>query len=361
VADAGPDRVAEAWGTDGTEVVLDGSLSFDPDDDALSFRWTDESGLVELGTGPTLTLTLPAGTYTFRLTVGDSRGGEDEDDVTITVEDTTPPHIRALTVSPDTLWPPNHQMVQVTVTATVEDAADPDPDCHIRSITVLDLGGGDGNTDPDHVITGPLTADLRAERSAQGPGRLYRIEVVAEDFTGNVSSPRELQVFVPHDRHDPNPFLPVPLPDPEPAMPETAEPPAPTDPEDPASPAPSEEAGKGKQADAGAVPAVPATPPVPPVPAEDEPQAADPAPASGEAPPEAAPPGGNGDDPEAAEEQGSGQESGGSAPGAPGNLGGGQGLGDPPENPADEKDENALDPVDPKKENGGLGDPKKLD
>ena len=43
----------------------------------------------------------------------------------------------------------------------------------------------DGNTSPDWVIRGPLTVDLRAERSGIGTGRVYTIEVEGRDAAGN--------------------------------------------------------------------------------------------------------------------------------------------------------------------------------
>jgi hypothetical protein len=46
-------------------------------------------------------------------------------------------------------------------------------------------GEDDGNTSPDWVITGPLTVDLRAERSGAGTGRVYTIEVEGRDAAGN--------------------------------------------------------------------------------------------------------------------------------------------------------------------------------
>lgn len=89
VADAGIDfQVNDA----GLTVQLNGSASFDPDGDSLSYAW-------EQLTGPTVTLTgadtaTPSFTtlnrgdvYTFRLVVSDGRGGVDTDTVTVIVLD----------------------------------------------------------------------------------------------------------------------------------------------------------------------------------------------------------------------------------------------------------------------------------
>ena len=106
------------------------------------------------------------------------------------VVDTTPPDIVSLAASPNRLWPPNHRLVTVTVTAQVQDDVDPAPVTRIVSITSNEpvLGMGDGNTSFDWVITGDLTAQLRAERSGNGTGRIYTITLESRDFSNNVST-----------------------------------------------------------------------------------------------------------------------------------------------------------------------------
>jgi hypothetical protein len=51
-----------------------------------------------------------------------------------------------------------------------------------------DNGQGDGDTANDIVITGPMSVNLRAERSGKGNGRVYAITVEAEDAAGNTST-----------------------------------------------------------------------------------------------------------------------------------------------------------------------------
>ena len=55
------------------------------------------------------------------------------------------------------------------------------------------------NYDSCWMITGPLTLNLRAERSGTGSGRVYTIIVSCTDDAGNTST-RATQVLVPHDK-----------------------------------------------------------------------------------------------------------------------------------------------------------------
>ena len=48
-------------------------------------------------------------------------------------------------------------------------------------------GVDDGNTFPDWKITGPLSVNLRAERSGAGTGRIYTIQVESRDAAGNTT------------------------------------------------------------------------------------------------------------------------------------------------------------------------------
>ena len=103
--------------------------------------------------------------------------------------DTTPPVIASVTTSTASLWPANHKMVTVTVTASTTDDRGP-VTTRILSVTSNepDNGLGDGDTSNDSVITGPMSVNLRAERSGNGNGRIYAITVQAEDGSGNTST-----------------------------------------------------------------------------------------------------------------------------------------------------------------------------
>ena len=132
--------------------------------------------------------TFPLGTTTVQCTATDTHNNTAHGSFTVTVRDTTPPTIVSITANPSSLWPPNHKMVAVTVTVIASDLVDPHPTSHIISITSSEAinGNGDGNTSPDWQITGPLTANIRAER-AGGTDRIYTITIETTDFSGNAA------------------------------------------------------------------------------------------------------------------------------------------------------------------------------
>ena len=89
-ANAGPDQTVECAGAT-TAVNLDGSASTAGSGTINSYSWAEAA--TPLGTGAMLTVNLPVGTHTITLTVTDTGGGSDTDDVVITVQDTLAPDI----------------------------------------------------------------------------------------------------------------------------------------------------------------------------------------------------------------------------------------------------------------------------
>jgi len=114
--------------------------------------------------------------------------------------DTEAPEIVSITATPNVLWPPNHKMRTVTISLVTQDAVDHEPTCRITGVTCNEPidGPGDGTTEPDYVVTGDLTLELRAERSGSGTGRVYTIAVECVDAFGNVST-GSVTVTVPHN------------------------------------------------------------------------------------------------------------------------------------------------------------------
>jgi len=151
----------------------------------------------------------PLGTMTDTCTVTDLSGLSASCSLTVTVTDTVPPVIDSLVASPGTLWPPNHKLVPISITASATDRCDPSLSCRIVSVTANEpvLGPGSGNTDPDWIITDPgpkvspamLGVELRAERAGGGTGRVYRIDATCADASGN-NTAGSTTVTVPHDQ-----------------------------------------------------------------------------------------------------------------------------------------------------------------
>ena len=105
----------------------------------------------------------------------------------------TAPSIAAISATPKVLWPPNHKLVPVSVAVDATALCGP-PACTIASIA-SDGPGDEG----DVVITGNLTALLRAEKSGGVMGRTYTISVQCQDAAGNAAT-QTTAVRVPHDQ-----------------------------------------------------------------------------------------------------------------------------------------------------------------
>ncbi len=187
VADAGIDQTLSAGSDCLGSVTLDGTGSTDPDGDSLDFTWTSPFGTA---VGPAPMVTLPLGTHTITLTVEDDFGETSTDTVEVTIVDTTGPTISSVTPSPERLWPPDHTLVPVNVAIAAVDNCDVSPSCAIVSVASNEPidGLGDGHTQPDWSILGPLALHLRAERSGAGNGRVYAITVGCTDTSQNSST-----------------------------------------------------------------------------------------------------------------------------------------------------------------------------
>jgi len=142
----------------------------------------------------------PLGTTTVTITAADAAGNSAQCTFDVTVVDTQPPVIEELSADPTEIWPPNHKMVDIAVSVTAVDICDENVTSWIDSITSNeDVNGiGDGNTEPDWEITGPLQAKLRVERQGGGLGRVYTLVIKASDSSGNTATDT-VEVRVPHD------------------------------------------------------------------------------------------------------------------------------------------------------------------
>jgi hypothetical protein len=147
--------------------------------------------------------TFVLGTTTVTCSSTDAHGNTAHGSFTVTVNDTTPPTVTSVSASPQNLWPDNHRMVDVTVTVVATDNCDAAPVSRIVSVSSNQpiTGPGSGNTNPDYVITGNLTAQLRAERTAN-QDRTYTLTISTTDFSGNVTTTTTTVVVAQTSNHN---------------------------------------------------------------------------------------------------------------------------------------------------------------
>ena len=119
----------------------------------------------------------------------------------VMVSDTTPPEI-SVSVSPNSLWPPNHKMSTIMADVTVTD------NCPVVSFEMTGLssnepdnGQADGDTVNDiqnaEIGTPDIEFNVRSERSGKGGGRIYTVTYTASDGSNNTTDDSET-VSVPH-------------------------------------------------------------------------------------------------------------------------------------------------------------------
>lgn len=148
-----------------------------------------------------------AGPDSFSFVASDGEANSNTADVAVTV--TRPnraPVCSAVTVTPSVLWPPDHQLEEVTVSG----ASDPDGDSVNTAVAGVTQdeplnGLGDGDVSPDAQRSAATdSVFLRAERSGTGDGRVYRLSFTVEDPQG-ASCAGTVRVGVPKssDRREP--------------------------------------------------------------------------------------------------------------------------------------------------------------
>jgi hypothetical protein len=107
------------------------------------------------------------------------------------------PPVVTLSVSPTTLWSPDHKLYAVTANLQVTDECDPNPDVKLVSITSNEpqfnfLGAGDKGPDIQDAFLGTDDRSfyLRAERGTGGAntGRIYTITYEVSDASGNITT-----------------------------------------------------------------------------------------------------------------------------------------------------------------------------
>jgi len=120
---------------------------------------------------------------------------------TLTVSANNPTVNVSAQVASSMLWPPNHDLVSVGLTATAQSACDGNPALSVRVYSnegdVAETGTGNFSPDASNVATGTLR--LREERVATDTGRVYLI-VATGNSHGGGSGHACATVVVPHDQ-----------------------------------------------------------------------------------------------------------------------------------------------------------------
>ena len=123
--------------------------------------------------------------------------------VTVTAPVQQNPPAISVSLSPNSIWPPNHKMVNVAATITASS-----PSGHATTVTLVsvtsnepDNGLGDGDTANDVQGVSAGTDDrafqVRAERSGGGSGRVYSATYRATDTVTGLSTTATATVVVP--------------------------------------------------------------------------------------------------------------------------------------------------------------------
>jgi hypothetical protein len=143
----------------------------------------------------------PKGTTLVNCTAKDEAGNKANCGFSVTVKDIEPPVVTA-SVAQASLWPPNHNLINVGLTVTATDNC-PGPlpiTVNVYSDEDDETATGDGNFSPDAKDVAPNTLRLRQERKGDDDGRVYLIVSSTTDGSGNVGFACTT-VVVPHSKN----------------------------------------------------------------------------------------------------------------------------------------------------------------
>jgi hypothetical protein len=176
----------------------------DQDNDALTVTWSVDGGSVAVhqdaagSTTDALTSTFSVGPHSVTVTVDDGNGATASCSFPVTVQD----HLTlAGSVGTGSLWPPNHDLVNVGYSVASTDVCAPSASIGVNVYSdEADLGpDADSNFSPDAKGLASGTLRLRSERPGNSGGRVYLIVASGTDAFGGTA--RDCQtVVVPHDQ-----------------------------------------------------------------------------------------------------------------------------------------------------------------
>ena len=151
-----------------------------PSDDMIAID--NSSGVTVTRSGVPANNLFPIGETIITYTATDASGNSTSVTQTVTVIDNTPPVIAHVETNPAVLWPPNHQMVDVTVNYDVVE-------CAIAE-TWLSVDSDDPDAASDWEVIDAHHVRLRAKRSPRAGDRVYTITISVKDTQGNLGSQR---------------------------------------------------------------------------------------------------------------------------------------------------------------------------
>lgn len=146
------------------------------------------SSALTITQAPTAGALVGLGATPVTITVKDAAGNMSTCIATVNVVDATPPTVTS-SVTKDSLWPPNHDLINVGLAVSRTDNCTPNPTVQVLVYSDEDDEDetGAGNHSPDAKDLAPGTLRLRSERKGAGDGRVYLIVVKVTDAAGNMS------------------------------------------------------------------------------------------------------------------------------------------------------------------------------
>ena len=157
-------------------------------------------GLANTPATGSVTLTFGAsGNYVVTFLALDDVNNASEPQAVSVGVDLDPPYLAG--VDPLFIWPPNHDMVPITI--TVADDVSGVASWEITGVEIDDLGAGDPDLDVAIGVDaeGNPTLSLRRERDGQDTARIYWVTVDAVDNAGNAAT-YTFPVTVDHDQEE---------------------------------------------------------------------------------------------------------------------------------------------------------------
>jgi uncharacterized cupredoxin-like copper-binding protein len=159
VADAGPDQI----GINAGVVTLDGSASYDPEGDPITFAWTQISGpAISLSGANTSRATFSASegqSYVFRLTVTDDKGASSVARVLVTTARAIQTRILRFAASP--------QQIRAGQSATLTWSVENADEVTLDGVGRVDARSGSASVSPQQTTTYRLTARNRVNEVSE--------------------------------------------------------------------------------------------------------------------------------------------------------------------------------------------------